>query len=368
MRRTRLLLFSITLVLICVGIVMIYSASAAYGLERYRDSSFFLKRHLVYLVLGFAISLVIMSVDYRVIQKHSKALLAVSFLLLVLVLVPYIGKEIGGAKRWFRLGMLSFQPSEFAKFSIIIYMADALSRRQQKLKSFLYGFIPPMFILGCCVGLILLQPDLGTAFAVTFVVFVMFFVAGMKLIYIVPMIISSLPVLYALIFNVAYRRKRILAFLNPWEDPKGIGFQIIQSFIALGSGGLFGVGLGKSRQKLLYLPAAHTDFIFSIIGEELGFIGTVFVLGLFILFILCSAKIILNSPDQFGQLLGLGIISMIALEALINIGVATGSIPTKGLPLPFISYGGSSLIFNLASVSLLLNISRYRLKPIGDLV
>lgn len=368
MRRTRLLLFSITLVLICVGIVMIYSASASYGLERYQDSAFFLKRHLVYLVLGFIISLVIMSLDYRVIQRHSRGLLAISFLLLVLVLVPYIGKEIGGAKRWFRLGMLSFQPSEFAKFSIIVYMADALSRRQQKLKSFLYGFIPPMFILGCCVGLILLQPDLGTAFAITFVVFAMFFVAGMKLIYIVPIIISSLPVFYALIFNVAYRRKRVLAFLNPWEDPKGIGFQIIQSFIALGSGGLFGVGLGRSRQKLLYLPAAHTDFIFSIIGEELGFIGTVFILGLFVLFILCSAKIILSSPDRFGQLLGFGIISMLSLEALINIGVASGSIPTKGLPLPFISYGGSSLIFNLASVSLLLNISRYRVKPIGDLV
>ncbi|MBM3252951.1 MAG: putative lipid II flippase FtsW, partial [Candidatus Omnitrophica bacterium] len=321
MRRNRLLLFAITLILICLGVVMIYSASSSYGLERYKDSAFFFKRHLVYLVLGFIISLVIMSVDYRFFQKHSRVFLVISFFLLILVLIPHIGREIGGAKRWFRLGMLSFQPSEFAKFSVIVYMADALSRRQERLRNFLYGFIPPMFILGCCVGLVLLQPDLGTAIAITLIVFIMFFVAGIKLIHIFPVVLSSLPVLYALVFNVAYRRKRIFAFLNPWEDPKGIGFQIIQSFIALGSGGLFGVGLGKSRQKLLYLPAAHTDFIFSIIGEELGFIGSATIILLFVLFILCATKIILNSSDRFSQLLGLGIISMIALEAMINIGV-----------------------------------------------
>jgi cell division protein FtsW len=364
MRKTRLTLFTVTLILICFGVVMIYSSSSLFGLERYKDSAFFLKRHLIYLLVGLIISLVIMSIDYRLLQRYSRLLLLASLFLLALVLVPHIGKEIGGAKRWFRLGIFSFQPSEFAKFSIIVYMADALSRRQQKLKSFLYGFLPPMFILGCCVGIILLQPDMGTAIAVTLVVFIMFFIAGIKLIHIVPVIISSLPVLYVLVFNVAYRRKRILAFLNPWEDPKGIGFQIIQSFIALGSGGLFGVGLGKSRQKLLYLPAAHTDFIFSIIGEELGFIGCAFVILLFVVFILCVAKIIINSPDQFGQLLGVGIVSMLALEVIINIGAATGSIPTKGLPLPFISYGGSSLIFNLASVALLLNISLTKFKSV----
>ncbi len=364
MKKTRLTLFAVTLILICIGIVMIYSSSPLFGFERYKDSAFFLKRHLAYLLVGLIISLVIMNIDYRLLQRHSRLLLLASFFLLALVLVPHIGREIGGAKRWFRLWIFSFQPSELAKFSIIVYMADALSRRQQKLKSFLYGFLPPMFILGCCVGLILLQPDLGTAIAVTLVVFIMFFIAGIKLVHIIPVIISSLPALYILVFNVAYRRKRILAFLNPWEDPKGIGFQIIQSFIALGSGGLFGVGLGKSRQKLLYLPAAHTDFIFSIIGEELGFIGCAFVILLFAAFILCVAKIIINSPDQFGQLLGVGIVSMFALEVIINIGAATGSIPTKGLPLPFISYGGSSLIFNLACVALLLNISLAKLKSV----
>ncbi len=319
MRKIRILVAVVTFMLIGIGVVMIYSASSTYALERYGDGAYFLKKHVIYLFIGLICSLFVMGIDYGTFQKHSKVLLLVSFFLLILVLLPVLGREIGGAKRWFRFGFISFQPSELAKVSIIIYMADALSRRQQKLKSFLYGFLPPMFILGCCVGLIILQPDLGTAIAITTVVFIMFFVAGMRFTHIFGVLISALPVLYALIFNVSYRRKRILAFLNPWEDPRGFGFQIIQSFIALGSGGLFGVGLGKSRQKLLYLPAAHTDFIFSIIGEELGFIGSTLIVILFVLLVLCAFKIIRNSPDQFGRLLALGIVSMVILEAIINI-------------------------------------------------
>jgi cell division protein FtsW len=209
----------------------------------------------------------------------------------------------------------------------------------------------------------LLEPDLGTSVAISIVAVIMLFVAGMKLAHLIPMIVGSVPVLLVLVFLKAYRKRRILAFIDPWSDPQGVGFQIIQSFIALGSGGLLGVGLGQSRQKLLYLPGCHTDFIFSIIGEELGLVGAGAVIILFVLFIWIGFRIALRARDLFGHLAALGIVSMIALEAIINIAVATGSMPTKGLPLPFISYGGSSLIFDMIGVALLLNIAKYSETP-----
>lgn len=215
-----------------------------------------------------------------------------------------------------------------------------------------------MCVLGLAVLLILMQPDLGTSLALVIVVFIMLFVAGVRLSYLASVILASLPVLYLLIFNVAYRRMRIMAFLNPWLDPKGSGFQVIQSQIALGSGGIFGTGLGQSRQKLFYLPAAHTDFIFSIIGEELGLVGTIGIIILFMVFIHQGFKILKNSSDKFGYFLGLGLILLISFKAIINIGVSCGILPTKGLPLPFISYGGSSFIFDMIGVGILMNIAR----------
>ena len=335
---------------------MVYSSSAMLGHERYKDSAFFLKRHCFYLAAGVALALLVMSVDYRKMQKFSKPLIFFSIGILVLILLR--GREIGGAKRWFRFGQFSFQPSEFAKISLIIYLSDILARKRVRLKFFLEGFIPPAIIAGATILLILLQPDLGTAIAISVITAILFFVAGINLRYIFVSLLAMMPVLYVAIFSVPYRRRRMLAFLDPWQDPRGIGFQVIQSFLALGSGGLLGLGLGQSRQKLFYLPESHTDFIISIIGEELGFIGSASVLILFMLFLWQGMKISFNCRDLFGKFLSLGIISMITLEAVINIGAGTGSIPTKGLPLPFISYGGTSLMFHIASVGLLLNIAK----------
>jgi cell division protein FtsW len=357
-RNVRINLFITSVILICVGIVMIYSASGIYAWERYKDSLFFLKRHIAFLAIGSLITFFVMSVDYKIFRKFAKPALILSFLLLVLVLIPGIGREVAGARRWFRFKFISFQPSELANIAIIVYVADFIARKEDQMRMFFRGFLPPICVLGLAVILILLQPDLGTAVALGMVIFIMLFIAGVRLSYLLSIIMLSLPVLYLLIFSVPYRRMRIMAFLNPWLDPKGGGFQIIQSQVALGSGGIFGIGLGHSRQKLFYLPAAHTDFIFSIIGEELGFIGTVGVIILFMILIQQGLKIIKHAPDRFSYFLSLGLILMISLKAVINIGVSCGVLPTKGLPLPFISYGGSSFIFDLVSVGMLMNIAR----------
>jgi cell division protein FtsW len=357
-RNIRISLFTTAVILLSIGIVMIYSVSSIYAWERYKDGLFFLKRHLVFIAIGIVLTFLVMLLDYRRLRKYSKPFLLVSFFLLVLVLVPGIGREVSGARRWFRFKFISFQPSELANMAVIIYVADFITRKGQLIKSFLRGFLPPVCVLGFAALLIIMQPDLGTTLALGLVVFIMLFVAGTKIPYLISIFLVSLPALYFLIFSVPYRRARILSFLNPWLDPKGSGFQIIQSQVALGSGGLFGLGLGHSKQKLFYLPAAHTDFIFSIIGEELGLLGTLGVIILFMIFIQQGLKIAKNAADKFGYFLSLGLVLMISLRAVINIGVSCGVLPTKGLPLPFISYGGSSLIFDMVSVGILINIAR----------
>ncbi|TRZ96393.1 putative lipid II flippase FtsW [bacterium] len=357
-RNIRINLFSTTVVLICIGIVMIYSASSIYAWEKYKDGFFFLKRHLNFVFIGALLAFLAMGSDYRKLQRSAKPILLVAFLLLILVLIPGIGREVAGARRWFRFRIFSFQPSEFANLAMIIYVADFICRKKEETKTFLRGFMPVVLVLGFMALLIMMQPDLGTTVALGLVVFIMLYIAGVKWHYLLSVILLSLPVLFILIFSVPYRRLRILAFLNPWLDPKGGGFQIIQSQIALGSGGIFGVGLGHSVQKLFYLPAAHTDFIFSIIGEELGLLGTLGVIILFMIFIAQSLKIIKGAADKFGYFLALGLLLMITFKAAINIGVSCAMLPTKGLPLPFISYGGSSFIFDMVSVGILMNIGR----------
>jgi cell division protein FtsW len=357
-RNIRINIFVISSILICIGIVMIYSASSIYAWERYKDGLFFLKRHVSFVAIGTLLMFLAMIVDYRKLQQHAKPLLIASFVLLLLVLIPGLGREVSGARRWFRFQFLSFQPSELANLAVIIYVADFISRKGHLIEQLGKGFLPPMMVLGGTILLILAQPDLGTSVALSMVVITMLFIAGVRMSYLFSLVLISIPALYVLIFNVPYRRMRIMAFLNPWLDPKGSGFQIIQSQVALGSGGIFGVGLGHSKQKLFYLPAAHTDFIFSIIGEELGLLGTIGVIVLFILFIRCGLKIVKNAPDKFSYFLSLGLILMICLKAAINIGVSCGVFPTKGLPLPFISYGGSSFIFDMISVGILMNVAK----------
>ncbi len=358
LRDTRINLAAVSIILVCIGIVMIYSTSAIYALENQGDSAYYLKRHLLYVFIGLFCAFFVMRADYHYLRKITKPLLLVSFFLLILVLVPGIGRQVGGARRWFRFGAISFQPSEFAKFAIIIYAADFLSRKKDVITSFLRGFLPLLLVMGSVCLLIVVQPDLGTVLVIVTICFLMFFVAGVKLTHILSLVLGSLPLLYILIFSVPYRRRRILAFLDPWSDPQGTGFQIIQSLVAIGSGGLVGLGLGHGRQKLLYLPAAYTDFIFSIIGEELGFIGTSSIVLLIIFFLLQAAKISLKAKDSFGQLLSFGLISCLIIEVVVNMGVAISIFPTKGLPFPFISYGGTSLVFNMIYVGIILNVGR----------
>ena len=358
MKDLRRSIFIITMMLVAVGIVMIYSASAIYAYEKMGDSLYYLKRHLIYISIGLVMMFFAMSVDLKNIRRFSRPIMISALFLLVIVLIPHLGRETAGARRWFRLGLFNFQPSEFAKIAIVIYMADLVARKEKMMKSFVGGFVPPIMVLGLTAGLILLEPDLGTAVTIGLVTMMMLYVSGVRTAHILSILLASMPALYLLMFSVPYRRKRIMAFINPWADKQGSGFQIIQSFVALGSGGLFGVGLGQSRQKLFYLPASHTDFIFSIIGEELGFVGTASVVLLFALFLWQGMRIAFKVPDTFTRLLSFGIVAMVSIEAAINIGVTAGALPTKGLPLPFISYGGSGLIFHLAAVGLLLNSAR----------
>jgi len=358
MRHIRISITTVVFLLICLGITMIYSSSGIYALQELGDNLFFLKRHVLFLMIGLIAALGIMAFDYRLLQRYSKPLLLFGILLLVLVLIPSIGKSSYGARRWFRIGSLNFQPSEFMKLIMMIYIADFLSRKHNQIKRFWAGFIPPLIVTGTVCGLILKQPDLGTALLIGAIVIIMLLIAGVRLTHLGLLGILVLPFYYFFIHQVPYRLRRIVVFLDPWKDSQGAGFQLTQSQIALGSGGVFGVGLGKSMQKLFYLPAAHTDFILSIIGEEMGLVGTLTVVGLFFVFIWQGARIAKRVDDPFGYYLAIGIVSMIGMQAVINIGVSIGALPTKGLTLPFVSYGGSALVINMVCVGLLLNISR----------
>lgn len=350
-------LLVVTSLLTSIGIVMVYSSSSYHAYEIFYDSAFYLKRHLLHFLIALSAGIFLYRFDYRKIRDYTKPLLLISISSLIIVLIPGIGYEAGGARRWLRLGFLGFQPTEFAGLFLIIYLADILERKQVSIRDFFDGFLPPLIIVGITTLLILAQPDLGSGVTIMIISLVMMFVAGVNMIYLVPFLAASLPVFYFLIFKVPYRLRRIVGYLAPWRDAQGAGFQIVQSFLALGSGGVFGLGLGCSRQKLFYLPQAHTDFIFSIIGEELGLIGTLGVLFLFAAFVWLGINISLKARDLFGKLLALGLTLSVALKAIINIAVSTGAIPTKGLPLPFISYGGTALIFNILGVALLLNIA-----------
>jgi cell division protein FtsW len=360
MRQIRINLFLVTAMLLAVGTVMIYSASSAFAFENYGSSAYFLKRHVVFLFIGLIAAVFCMSFDYGKLKNFSKPFLVFAIFLLVAVFLPGVGRSAGGARRWISVCGINFQPSEIAKLALVLYAADVLSRKQSEIKDFFYGFLPLVISLGICVALILAEPDLGTAVALSALIIIMAFIAGVNLKQIFMVTLPGAIGAIVLIALKPYRVKRIIAFTNPWSDPSGAGFQIIQSMIALGSGGIFGVGLAHSKQKLFYLPEAHTDFIFSIIGEELGIIGSAGIVILFGVFIWLGFRIAYSARDLFGQFLAFGLVVMIALQVLINIAAVTAMIPTKGLPLPFISYGGTSLVYSLASVGLLLNIAKHR--------
>ena len=352
-------LFGCVVALVSVGVVMVYSASAIMAADRFQDPYAFLKKQLFWSLLGFACLWGAMSVDYRRLRRAAVPLLLLSLILLVLVLVPPIGQEINGTRRWFRWGPMSFQPAELAKFSLVLYLAAFLERKRDDAWGFWSSFLPPLLVSGTLAGLVVFQPDLGNSLALVLLVFCLLFLAGAPLKRMALVAASAGPLIALAIYMAPYRLRRIMVFLDPWADPRGSGFQIIQSFLSLGSGGLWGQGLGGSKQKLFYLPEAHTDFIFAIVGEELGFIGAVVVVALFGCLIWRGLRVGLRAPDPFGAYLALGLTVLLAIQTIVNLGVVTGLLPTKGLPLPFVSFGGSALLTAMLSMGVLLNISQH---------
>ena len=353
-------LFFITMVILGFGLIMVYSSSSVFSLMWYKDSAYFLKRQFLGAILGLGTLFVATSYPYERYRKLSSKFLILSIVLLILVLIPGIGKVVGGSRRWIRLGFLSFQPSEFARLVLVFYIADYMDREEKNIKNFVSGLLPLLMVIGVVFFLILLEPDMGTALSAGIISGLIILVGGASILHLFLLTVISIPVLAWFIFSEKYRLDRILTFLNPWKEPLGRGFHIIQALIALGSGGIFGLGLGASRQKFFYVPGAHTDFIFSIIGEELGFLGVMFLFLMFFILIIKGIKISMSIGDKYGSLLAFGIISKIAIDFFINVGVNVKVFPVTGLNLPLVSYGGTSLLFTLFSIGVLLNISRYR--------
>lgn len=356
-------LLAVIAVLLIVGVDMVYSASfvIAHNSPQYRSDTYFLVRQLLWVGMGLVVMLALMRIDYHHWRRLSVPALAIILILLVVVLLTRFGHSAYGAQRWLSIGPLPpIQPSEFAKLALVLYLADLLSRRGERLRTLSYGAIPFAAVLGTVAALVLLQPDLGSAFVIVLSGVCLFFLAGADLRhFFAGMIIGAVGLVLA-ITGTGYRSDRIAAFLDPQQDPLGVGWHIIQSQIALGSGGLFGLGLGASRQKFYYLPGAHTDAIYAVIGEELGLIGTLLVLGLIALIAYRGFQITLSAPDSFGSLLAAGVTFWIVFQALINIAVVTATLPFTGIPLPFVSHGGSSMIVSLAAMGILLNVSRHR--------
>ncbi|MBO8155332.1 MAG: stage V sporulation protein E [Bacillaceae bacterium] len=354
-----LTLLTVVFALLLIGVIMVYSSSAVWASYKFEDPFFYAKRQLLFAVVGLIAMYVTMNISYLKWRDFAKPILIICFVLLIAVLIPGIGMVRGGARSWIGVGAFSIQPSEFMKLGMIIFLSRLLSERQKYITSLKQGFIPTLLLVFVPFGLIILQPDLGTGVVLVGTCMVMIFVAGAKISHFMGLALLGLAGFAGLIISAPYRINRIKAFLNPWEDPLGDGFQIIQSLYAIGPGGLMGLGLGQSLQKFFYLPEPQNDFIFAILAEELGFIGSSFVILLFFLMLWRGIRIALNAPDLFSSLLALGIVGMIAIQVFINISVVIGLIPVTGITLPFLSYGGSSLTITLLAVGVLLNISRY---------
>lgn len=344
-------------ILVGLGLIMVYSSSAAIAYEKFNDPYYFLKRQSVWIVISSIFMALFMRLNYSFLQKITYPALLLTMIFLVLVLFPGFGRKVGGAQRWLQFGYLSFQPSELAKFTLILYIVHSLVKKQDRVKDFFSGYLPNLVVLGLFSILFLFQPDMGTALILMTISFFLFFIAGVKFSYLFYSLMMLLPVLCAAILNSDYQTNRIIAFLDPEKDPLGKGYQIIQSYLAFGNGNVFGLGLGESKQKLFFLPEPHTDFIFSIIGEELGFAGTVLVVMLFMTIIWRGIYTSMKSPDLYGTYLSMGLTLLIGVQAMVNLAVSVGLLPTKGLTLPFISMGGSSLLVSMVSAGVLLNIS-----------
>jgi cell division protein FtsW len=348
-------LFATIMVLVAIGVVMVYSASSYTSAFKLNDPEFYLKKQLLWACIGCAFMVTAIKIDYHIIKRYTGIIMIITIIFLLAV---FAFKDINGAKRWIQLGFASFQPSEIAKYAIVLYMAKSLDIKGEKVKSFFYGVCPYLLVSGFYAGLILLEPNLSIASVIMIVTVIILFAVGARFIHLFAIGSSLVAAVGVLTITASYRLKRLMSFRDPFADSQGDGYQLVQSLLSLGSGGVTGSGIGQSRQKCLYIPEPHTDFIFSIIGEELGLIGCVFIILLFVIFIWRGVKTAVTAKDMYGTILGIGITSVIGVQAIINIAVVTGSMPVTGVPLPFISYGGSALVFNMFAMGILLNVSR----------
>lgn len=358
------LLYGTVITLIAFGVVMVYSASAIFASQLYDNGYFYLIRQGIFALVALPLMVAVARVDYHRYRPLTYPLLA-GVVGLMLVTSFGFGHSAGGAERWIAIGPIHVQPAEIAKVAIIFWLSYSLSKKTEKIKTFSVGFLPHVLVAGFLMLLCLKQPDFGSAVMIGLMTFVLLFSAGAKLGYILGAGILALPVVYGLIVSSPMRMRRIVSFLDPFGTRQGAGYQVAESLISWGSGGLTGVGLGDSRQKLFYLPEAHTDFISSIVAEELGFIGIALVITAFLVVFLRGVRTAFNAVDEYGTYLAIGITMFVGAQAFTNLAVATGMVPTKGLALPFLSYGGSSLLVNAAAVGVLLNISRPREAPDG---
>jgi cell division protein FtsW len=353
------LLFPV-LFLVGVGIVMVYSASSAVALKKFGTSYYFLKKQAIFAGLGVFVLVFCRHFPYRFYRPMTYPLLVTAMVLLLAIQLSGFGYSAGGSTRWLRFGFLTFQPSEFARVALVMYLAYSLDKKQSQIKDFYIGFVPHVIVLGLFTALIFMQPDFGSVMIFAALTWMMMFVGGVRLWHLLSALLIAVPAGILLLVDEVYRVKRLTSFLDPWQYPAGEGYQIIHSLMAFGTGSLWGSGIGNGYQKLFYLPEPHTDFIFSVIGEELGLAGVIVILILYMVILWRGVLIARNAEDNFGSLLAFGLTSAILIQVCINMGVALGLLPTKGLTLPFLSYGGSSLLLNMASVGILMNISASR--------
>ena len=354
------LLVASVLTLVAIGMVMIYSASSVVAYSDHLDPAYYFKRQLIWLVVGGIAAFFAYRMDYHILRKAAPYLLIASVLGVAIVLVPHVGIVVNGARRWIGASFVTLQPSEFAKLGLIVYLAAMLTQRGERITQLSKGLVPlfvPVLLLALLVSR---EPDQGTASLLVLVAFAMFFAAGARIPHLLAVLAVILPPMALMVLKTPYQRARVLAFLDPWKDPQNTGFHIVQALLALGSGGLAGAGLGASRAKFFYLPEQYTDFIFSVLGEELGWVGAVCVVVLFVVFAYRAIRIAVAAPDRFGFFLAIGCASLIVIQAFVNIGVVTSSWPVTGVPLPFISFGGSSLVVNLVCFALIANVGRFR--------
>ncbi|MBU2567270.1 MAG: putative lipid II flippase FtsW [Elusimicrobia bacterium] len=348
-------LMAVSFLLLCAGLLMVYSSSAIFSGETVSGPFFYFKKQLVWTAISMVFFIFFLNLNYKYLQKVAPGIIIAVFLMLAGVLI--FGKTVRGARRWFDFGPINFQPSEIAKFGVIIFLADYLDKNKSKIKSLTRGLLPALLVVGGVSGLIAMEPDFGTPLVICLSSLTLIFIAGAKIAHVLLLLSMTIPAVSFLLLTMPYVTSRVSAFLNPWEYARSASYQLIQSLAALGSGGLLGKGLGRGEIKRFYLPDMHTDFIFSIIGEEAGLLGTLLVVFAFVWFFYRGYVIARESRDFFGVLLALGITLTIVIQALFNIAVCCGAVPTKGISLPFFSYGGSSLIFTLSAVGVLLNIS-----------